>query len=149
MWGSKGSHHHWDTVISGKTKISGDVHFCGGLHIDGYVRGNIIADDESNGVVRISDRGHVEGEIRAPNVIVNGRVQGNVYSTKHLELAKKASVQGDVYYTVMEMVMGAEINGQLKHTTELKDAKKTGPKAPVAESKPKTVVDPKPVSDNG
>jgi len=149
MWGNKGSHHHWDTVISGKTKISGDVHFCGGLHIDGYVKGNIIADDESNGVVRISDRGHVEGEIRAPNVIVNGRVQGNVYSTKHLELAKKASVQGDVYYTVMEMVMGAEINGQLKHTTELKDAKKVASKAPVAEPKPKTAVDPKPVGDNG
>ncbi|GAA3944720.1 polymer-forming cytoskeletal protein [Litoribacillus peritrichatus] len=120
MWGNKGGNHHWDTVISGKTKITGDLHFCGGLHIDGYVKGNIIADDESNGVVRVSDRGHVEGEIRAPNVIVNGKVHGNVYSSKHLELAKKASVHGDVYYTVMEMVMGAEINGQLKHTTEVK-----------------------------
>ncbi len=124
MWGSKGGHHHWDTVISGKTKITGDLHFCGGLHIDGYVRGNIIADDESNGVVRVSDRGHVEGEIRAPNIIVNGRVQGNVYSSKHIELAKKASVQGDVYYTVMEMVLGAEVNGQLKHTTEMKPVNK-------------------------
>lgn len=144
MWGSKGSHHHWDTVISGKTKISGDLHFSGGLHIDGHVKGNIIADDESNGVVRISDRGQVEGEIRAPNVIVNGRVQGNVYSSKHLELAKKASVQGDVYYTVMEMVMGAEVNGQLKHTSEAKDMKKNS--APKAKA---PIVEPKPVSDNG
>ncbi|GLQ33173.1 bactofilin family protein [Litoribrevibacter albus] len=141
MWGSKGGHHHWDTVISGKTTITGDVHFTGGLHIDGHVRGNIIADDESNGIVRISDRGHVEGEIRAPNVIINGRVHGNVFSSKHLELAKKASVKGDVYYTVMEMVMGAEINGQLKHTTEVKETKKSAPKPQVVEAKP--------ISDNG
>jgi cytoskeletal protein CcmA (bactofilin family) len=141
MWGSKGGHHHWDTVVSGKTTITGDVHFTGGLHIDGHVRGNIIADDESNGVVRISDKGHVEGEIRAPNVIINGRVHGNVFSSKHLELAKKASVQGDVYYTVIEMVMGAEVNGQLKHTKDVKEPLKKASKPQIVEAKP--------ISDNG
>lgn len=128
MWGNKASGHHWDTVISGKSKISGDLHFCGGLHIDGEVHGNIIADDASNGVVRISDKGRVIGEIKAPNIIINGKVQGNVYSSKHLELAKKASVSGDVFYTVMEMVMGAEVNGQLKHASEASSKKRTSSK---------------------
>ena len=102
---------HYDTLISSKSEIVGDVHFSGGLHIDGKIRGNIIADDQSSAVVRISETGIVEGEIKAPNIIINGQVIGNVHSHQHIELAKKAVVNGDVYYTMMEMVMGAQVNG--------------------------------------
>jgi cytoskeletal protein CcmA (bactofilin family) len=114
---------HYDTLVSGKSEIVGDVHFSGGLHIDGKIKGNIIADDQSSAVVRISETGIVEGEIRAPNVIINGQVIGNVHSHKHIELAKKAVVSGDVYYTMMEMVMGAQVNGNLIHETNEKAKK--------------------------
>ncbi len=59
-----------------------------------------------------------EGEIHAPSVIINGAVEGNVHSTKHLELASKARVQGNVYYTLVEMAAGAEVNGSLAHVAE-------------------------------
>ncbi len=48
-------------------------------------------------------------------IMINGRVNGNVYSSVHIELAKKAMVSGDVNYTMMEMVMGAQVNGNLIH----------------------------------
>jgi cytoskeletal protein CcmA (bactofilin family) len=114
---------HYDTLVSGKSKILGDVHFSGGLHIDGKIKGNIVADEQSSAVVRISETGVVEGEIRAPNIIINGQVIGNVHSHKHIELAKKAVVTGDVYYTMMEMVMGAQVNGNLIHQTNEKPKK--------------------------
>ncbi|MAK89815.1 MAG: cell shape determination protein CcmA, partial [Oleibacter sp.] len=31
----KGANTHYDTLISSKTEITGDVKFTGGLHIDG------------------------------------------------------------------------------------------------------------------
>jgi cytoskeletal protein CcmA (bactofilin family) len=114
---------HYDTLVSVKSQIVGDVHFSGGLHIDGKIKGNIIADEQSSAVVRISETGVVEGEIRAPNVIINGQVVGNVHSHKHIELAKKAVVTGDVHYTMMEMVMGAQVNGNLIHQTNEKAKK--------------------------
>ncbi len=105
-----------DTIISVKSEIVGDLHISGGLILDGRIKGNIIADDQTNALVRISETGVVEGEIRVPNIVINGRVVGNVHSSQHIELAKKAIVNGDVNYTMMEMVMGAQVNGSLIHT---------------------------------
>ena len=106
------------TLVSRETVIVGDIHFCGSLHVEGLVKGNIVARPDTDAVVRIVDKGRVEGEIRAPGVIVNGAVEGNVYSTQHLELASRARVQGNVYYTTVEMAAGSEVNGNLTHLAE-------------------------------
>lgn len=109
------SRHHYDTLVSSKTEIIGDLHFTGGLHVDGKVKGCVIAEDDSVAVVRISDHGVIEGEVRAPNVIINGQVLGDVYSSEHVELAANAVVNGTVHYNLIEMVMGAQVNGSLVH----------------------------------
>lgn len=117
MWGNdkKNTRHNYDTLVSSKTELVGDIRFSGGLHIDGRIKGSVIAEENSNAVVRISDHGLVEGEVRAPHVIINGQVVGDVYSTEHVELAENASVIGTVHYNLLEMVMGAQVNGNLVH----------------------------------
>lgn len=109
---------HFDTLVSSRATINGDVHFSGGLHIDGKVCGTLIADEGSDAVLRISEVGTVEGDIRAPHVIINGTVQGDVYASAHLELAENAAIHGNVYYNLIEMAMGASVNGSLLHQTE-------------------------------
>jgi len=118
------------TLISRDTEVVGDIKFSGNLDIEGVVRGNIVAQSGKDAVVRIVDKGRVEGEIRAPSVIINGSIIGDVYSSKHLELAAKARVQGNVHYTLVEMAIGAEVNGSLKHSTEntAKDTPKEAPR---------------------
>lgn len=106
------------TLISHETVIVGDVHFCGNLDIEGLVQGNIVAQSGKEALLRIVGKGRVEGEIRVPSVIVNGEVQGDVYSSKHLELASKSRVQGNVFYTLVEMAAGAEVNGSLTHMSD-------------------------------
>lgn len=106
---------HYDTLISQKTEIVGDVKFKGGLQIEGVIKGNLIAEAGSGAVVRISDGGRVEGQINAPNVVVNGSVTGDIFAGEYVELAKKARIKGDVHYFMMEMVLGAEVNGKLIH----------------------------------
>ncbi|WP_419812573.1 bactofilin family protein [Bacterioplanoides sp.] len=120
----KGASTHYDTLISAKTEIVGDVKFTGGLHVDGLIKGNLLADAGSDAVVRISDKGRVEGQINAPNVIINGNVVGDVHAGKYIELAKKAQVNGDVYYQAMEMVLGAQVNGKLNHQVKGNHPKK-------------------------
>lgn len=104
------------TLVARDTTVVGDIHFAGSLDVEGIVQGNIIAEEGKDALVRVVDQGRVEGEIRSPSVIVNGTVEGDVYSSKHLELAAKGRVQGNVHYTLLEMAAGSEVNGSLTHT---------------------------------
>lgn len=104
-----------DTIVGRHTKFVGDIHYGGGLHIEGTVEGNIMAEEEDTGVIIVSEVGVVEGEIRGPSIIINGTVNGNVYATGTIELAASAKINGNVYYNLLEMAVGAEVNGNLVH----------------------------------
>lgn len=106
------------TVIGQGTVITGDVEFTGGLHLDGTVKGKVSGDSESRSTLTVSELGAVEGDVRVENLILNGTVIGDVYANERVELATNARVSGTVYYRLLEMAMGAEVNGQLVHTEE-------------------------------
>jgi len=107
------------TLIAANTEICGDVKFEDQLYINGRVIGNILADADSEATLIVSEEGSVNGEIRVPNVVINGSVEGNIYASAHMELATKARVKGSVYYTLIEMQLGAMVDGQLVHDDKL------------------------------
>jgi len=104
-----------DTLIGQQTELLGDVRFSGWLHVDGTVKGNVVAEDESSPVLTLSEHGTIEGEVRVPNVVLNGVVLGDVHARAQIELASNARITGNVYYHLIEMAMGAEVNGNLVH----------------------------------
>ena len=61
----------------------------------------------------MSESGTVEGHVRVPFVIISGVVKGDVYADDYVELGPTARIEGDVYYGLIEMAMGAEVNGKL------------------------------------
>jgi cytoskeletal protein CcmA (bactofilin family) len=128
MFKKEGRSESGTTLVAASCELVGDVHFSDELLVNGIVKGNIYAQSGSKAVVRISEKGRVQGEIRVPRIIVNGEVFGDIWSDKHIELAAKAEVKGNVYYHLIEMVQGSRIDGQLVH---LQDGKQE-----VAESKP-------------
>ena len=88
--------------------------------MDGYqATREIKATTKGQATVIISEEGSVCGEIRVPNVVINGRIEGNVYATARLELAAQAQVKGNVYYKLIEMQLGAMVDGQLLHDDSL------------------------------
>lgn len=138
MFGSKkevdhGSNH---TLISRGTKVVGDIHFVGELQIEGQVVGNVIAEGGKEARLVIHDRGSVEGEVRVPAAVINGKVCGDVRSTAHIELASKAVIQGNVYYNIIEMVKGSQVNGSLVHFDEKADNAKKVENIASAKAKP-------------
>jgi len=104
-----------DTLIGAGTRIIGDVHFTGGLHVDGHVKGNVDAPQGSAATLSVSDGGVVEGSVAVPNVVLNGAVKGDIMAHERVELGATARVSGNVYYGLIEMAMGAAINGKLIH----------------------------------
>ena len=61
----------------------------------------------------VSEHGVIEGSVEAPQVVVNGRVNGDIMASERVVLGAKARVQGNVHYGVIEMALGAEISGKL------------------------------------
>jgi cytoskeletal protein CcmA (bactofilin family) len=125
MFGSKkntDTNNH--TLISRGTKVVGDIHFVGELQIEGQIIGNVIAEGGNDASLVIHEKGKVEGEIRVPRAIINGNVVGDVRSSAHIELANKAVIQGDVYYSIIEMVKGSQVNGNLVHSNEKNETSK-------------------------
>lgn len=102
-----------DTLVGHGTEIHGDLRFNGGLHIDGKVIGNIIAEADSGSVLSLSEYGAIDGDVRVPNIVINGQIVGDVYADGQVDLAEKARIKGSVFYRYIEMAKGSEVNGNL------------------------------------
>jgi cytoskeletal protein CcmA (bactofilin family) len=144
MWGNKKNQKkvtRIDSLIGKETEIKGDIHFSGGLHIDGRVKGNVIANEDSDAILTLSEQGAIEGNVRTCNAILNGQVIGDVYVTEHIELALNARINGNVYYNLIEMTMGAEVNGSLVHYSPEKQHEQAHRTAQLAERKEHAATD--------
>jgi len=107
-----------ETLVGSNTRISGDLHFTGGCHVDGTVNGSVTADPDSQSALSISEEGNIDGGVTVPFVVLNGIVRGDVFANQRVELGPTARVIGNVYYNLIEMAIGAEINGKLVHQPE-------------------------------
>ena len=104
-----------DSLIGAGTRIEGDLHFSGGLRVDGEINGNVIAAPDKPSTLVVSEHAQVNGEINVTHLVVNGLVAGPVHATEYLELQSKAKVTGDVHYKTLEIQLGAIVAGRLIH----------------------------------
>lgn len=109
-----------DTLIGPQVTLRGDLVFSGGLYVEGRILGRVLAVEGERATLTLSEHGSIEGEVRAPVVVINGQLVGDVFASERVELASKARVQGNVHYQVVEMNAGAQLTGRLVHA-ELAD----------------------------
>lgn len=117
-----------DTLIGHPVVLSGELRFSGGLYVEGRLVGKAVAEEGAAATITIAPRGVVEGELRAPVVVINGHVKGDVHAGERLELGAEARVEGNLYYAVVEMAAGAAVTGRLVHVDPA--APKAGTPAP-------------------
>ena len=112
-----------DTLIGASTTLKGDLSFSGGLHVEGRVLGNIsVTPADEKAIFILNENGVIEGDVEVPNMVINGTVKGDLHASGHVELASKAKIHGNVYYNLVEMAVGAQINGNLVHREETSPA---------------------------
>ena len=110
------------SFVGADTRVHGDIEFKGGFHVDGYVKGNVEGIKDENSVLSISESGCVEGSVVVPHLLLNGIVRGDVRATERVELGPGARVIGNVQYKLIEMSIGAEVNGKLIHENQRQTA---------------------------
>ncbi len=102
-----------DTLVGADTRIEGDLHFSGGLRVDGAILGDVTEQNGTPSTLIISEHGSIEGAVTAAKIVLNGKVIGAVKSSHFIELQTKARITGDLYYKSLEMHTGAVIEGKL------------------------------------
>jgi cytoskeletal protein CcmA (bactofilin family) len=111
----------------------------GELQIEGQVQGNVISEGGKDARLTVHEKGVIEGEVRVANAIINGHIKGDVRVQSHLELAQRAVVNGNVYYSVIEMIKGSQVNGNLVHFDEKADSAKKSEAISIIKAKPVSV----------
>jgi len=107
-----------DSLIGAGTRVTGDIHFTGGLRVDGEIHGSVIAEPGKASTLVLSEQSRVNGEIRVTHLVLNGTVAGPIEASEYLELQSKAKVTGDVKYKTLEIQLGAIVEGKLAHISE-------------------------------
>ncbi|MEL6870499.1 MAG: polymer-forming cytoskeletal protein [Pseudomonadota bacterium] len=104
-----------ETLVGAASRVEGDLAFTGASHVDGIVNGGVSAPDDGASTLSVSEQGEIHGNVQVPHVVLNGLVKGDVTASERVELGPTARVIGNVYYNLIEMAIGAEINGKLVH----------------------------------
>lgn len=106
-----------DGLFGERMSVIGDLRFAGTFIIEGKIKGTVVAEDSGDAVLKLYERGQIEGQIQSPTVELHGELIGDVIAERLL-LGPTARVRGNVYYKVLEMAAGAQVNGQMVHQDE-------------------------------
>lgn len=78
------------------------------LRINGHFTGRL----DSKGTLTVGNTAHVEADITGENVVIAGRVKGNVIAKKMLVLMPSAVLNGDISTAKLSIVEGAIFQGR-------------------------------------
>ena len=121
-------------TIGKAVKVVGQIYSKEDLYVDGEVEGSITLRGQT---LTIGPNGRVRANIEARNVIVHGRLDGDIHATERVELRKSAALTGDIATARISIEDGAFFKGGI-------DIQKAEP-APKIEAKPQTVAATAPV----
>ena len=98
------------SLLSRNVNIDGEIQGEENLHVDGHINGAI----KLNGDILIGSSGIVEAEIEANNIVIQGRVTGNVVARQQLEIQSSGSLVGDCTARSIDIKEGAIFEGRSK-----------------------------------
>jgi cytoskeletal protein CcmA (bactofilin family) len=130
------------SLIADNLHIVGDVHFSGGLRVDGQIEGNVIGKSGGKGLVVLSEKGSISGTVRAYDAVINGTITGDIDVEHFLELQSNANVTGNLRYRQLQMDCGATVDGKLMrvHDDEPAQGRKAVAEAVVTPAEPVAAV---------
>jgi cytoskeletal protein CcmA (bactofilin family) len=96
------------SVLAAGAHFDGVLSFRGTVHLEGELRGDVIA----QGSLRIEPHGRVEGRIEVDELVVAGVIEGDVYARRRVELLPTARVHGEVRTPALALAEGSVLDGR-------------------------------------
>jgi cytoskeletal protein CcmA (bactofilin family) len=105
-----------ENVVGRSCVVHGDLVAEGAFRVDGTIQGGV----ESKGAVVVGESGAVTGNVRAVDVLVAGKIHGNVVCTGHLDILASGVIEGDIDAKSLRV----EVGGVFAGTSRMGNAEK-------------------------
>jgi cytoskeletal protein CcmA (bactofilin family) len=105
------------TVIGKSVIIRGDLSGHEDLYIDGDIEGTITLKESR---LTIGPNAQIRADINVGDVVIFGKLAGNIHATGRVDLRQSASVKGDIFAGRLSIEESAVLSGrvELKSSTE-------------------------------
>jgi cytoskeletal protein CcmA (bactofilin family) len=110
------------TIIGDQIYIEGTIRGEEDLLIEGSVKGSI---EMKAHHLTVGSKGQVEAEVRAANVTISGKLEGNISATGRVEITKDADFNGEIKSKSISVEDGAYLKAVIE--LEREPTKKTVP----------------------
>jgi len=114
----RGASEPGESLVPSGFRFEGTVAFHGRAHLDGHVTGRV----EGRGRLEVGPSGHLEGDVRADELVVAGTIEGDLEVAHRLELQEGARVCGAIRTASLEMHEGAILDGPCAVVAAVADA---------------------------
>jgi len=95
-------------VLNSDVEVKGNLKFTGELTFDGKLDGEIHTD----GTLNLGDGAVVNGNINATNVVVRGKINGNISAKEKIDIKAKTELFGDIRATKLVIEEGVTFVGK-------------------------------------
>ena len=99
-----------ESLISQGVEIKGQIFAQGSMRIDGSIEGQL----DVKGDILIGEKGKVKGGVKAENIILGGKIEGDVIARGRFELTSTGSINGDVACATITVEEGGLLDGNFK-----------------------------------
>ena len=95
-----------ETKVGGS--IVGNISAQSAEIVGGNTKGNISVEEK----IVVDIESSIEGDIKAKDVVISGKVVGEIKAENTVRLTASANIQGDLYATSINIEAGAKLNGK-------------------------------------
>jgi len=99
-----------ESLISPGVTISGEINSQGSIRVDGKLEGTI----DIKGNLVLGEKGKIKGEVKAANVMLAGKIEGNVIVSERFEISHTGVMVGDVSSRIITIEEGGMLQGTSK-----------------------------------
>lgn len=116
-----------DTLIGEQCHLQGNLKSQNSIRIEGRIIGNVACE----GMVVVGEKGRIEGNIEAKDLLVYGRIEGDI-TAGNLDLKTTAHISGNIDTHTLQVEPGAVYQGSVtmknQQTAPAADKKHTAKK---------------------
>lgn len=95
-----------DTIVSSNITIEGNFRSTGNIRLDCTILGEV--DSES---LFIGENCNIKGTVRCENIIIAGKIDGNVFCNGKMHIKETGIIDGDIVVNILSMDEGSMFTG--------------------------------------
>lgn len=107
MWKKDNNYPNIESLISQGVEIKGEINSPGSIRIDGRVEGKLFI----KGDLIVGEKGYIKGEVNADNLILAGKIEGNIDAKGRFEIKSTGTMSGDASCSIISIEEGAYLDG--------------------------------------